>query len=139
METKMMTMLIVAGAILLTGAFYFFRNRFAGFSFEDRITGMWLNEALQIRVLVFNVESILHGSVVWTSEARSNLLGMRVLENLRMGSFRGCRGTYTDPVTFREYNVRVQMKSKTAIKLSLFCKKSNSLLYRQEWKQVPVS
>lgn len=131
--------LIGAGAIgVAILAVYYYRTKYAGYDFKYRVAGIWMNEALQIRVLIFDVNSTLHGSVIWTSEARSNLLGMRVLENLRMGSFRVCKGTYTDPITFKEYAVHARMKSRTSLKLYLSCKKSKQFLFHQDWKLVPI-
>ncbi|MBN8578095.1 MAG: DUF2147 domain-containing protein [Cytophagales bacterium] len=137
MEANMMMIafvlvMAVAGALIV----FFLRDQFLGADFQHNLVGVWYSEQLQVRILIYDMDSIFQGSVVWAESMHNSILGTRVLENLRVGMFKKCRGSYIDPHTAKEYDALVQLKSKTTLKIVVYEKGTQTQVFVQEWKLV---
>ncbi len=122
--------LVVAGGLIL----FIVREQFSDADFQHSLVGVWFNEHLNVRILMYDVDSVFQGSVVWADSLNNSILGTRVVENLRVGFFKICKGTYVDPVTSKEYDVKLQLKGKTVMKLTAFDKGTHNEAFSQEWK-----
>jgi hypothetical protein len=98
--------------------------------------GVWFNERLNVRILMYDVDSVFQASVVWADSLNNSILGTRVVENLRVGFFKICKGTYVDPVTSKEYDIKLQLKGKAIMKLTAFDKETHNEAFSQEWKLI---
>jgi hypothetical protein len=133
METEVMVsivlILIVAGGLIL----FLIREQFSGADFQHSIVGVWFNEHLNIRILMYDVDSVFQGSVVWADNLNNSILGTRVVENLKVGFFNICKGTYVDPSTSEKYDLRLSLKGKSIMKLKAFHKGTQEVAFDQEW------
>lgn len=133
MKTEMMMaivlILIIAGGLIL----FLIREQFSGADFQHSIVGVWFNEHLNIRILMYDVDSVFQGSVVWADNLNNSILGTRVVENLKVGFFNICKGTYVDPTTSKKYDVRLYLKGKSTMKLKAFHKGTQEVAFDQEW------
>jgi len=121
--------MIVAGGLIA----FLIREQFSDADFQHSIVGVWFNERLNIRILMYDVDSVFQGSIVWADSLNNSILGTRVVKNLRIGFFKICKGTYVDPVTSKEYDVKLQLKGKTIMKLTAFDKVTHNKAFSQEW------
>lgn len=96
--------------------------------------GIWLNETLNIRILLHDIDSELQGSVIWADGA-DKLLGFKMVRNVRFDKSKNGRGKYFDPITGQQYEINLSMKRKGLIQLKAFHPNSDSLAFSQEWKQ----
>jgi len=135
MEVNMMMVYFVLIMVLVGGLILFLiREQFSGADFEHSIVGVWFNEHLNVRILMYDVDSVFQGSVVWADSLNNSILGTRVVENLKVGFFNICKGTYLDPVTAKEYDVRLHLKGKSIMKLIVYHKGTHNVAFAQEWK-----
>lgn len=132
MMVSFVLILVVAGGLIL----FIVREQFSDADFQHSLVGVWFNEHLNVRILMYDVDSVFQGSVVWADSLNNSILGVRVVENLRVGFFKICRGTYVDPVTSKEYDVKLQLKSKSIMKLTAFDKETHNEAFSQEWKLI---
>ena len=61
MMVAFVLVLIVVGGLVL----FLIREQFSGADFQQSIVGVWFNEHLNIRILMYDVDSVFQGSVVW--------------------------------------------------------------------------
>ncbi len=132
MMISFVLILVVAGGLIL----FIVREQFSDADFQHSLVGVWFNEHLNMRILMYDVDSVFQGSVVWADSLNNSILGTRVVENLRIGFFKICKGTYVDPVTSKEYDVKLQLKGKTIMKLTAFDKETHHEVFSQEWKLI---
>ncbi|MBX2896615.1 MAG: DUF2147 domain-containing protein [Cyclobacteriaceae bacterium] len=134
MEANMMmvsfVLLVVAGGLIA----FLVREQFLGADFQHNLVGVWFNESLNVRVLIYDVDSVFQGSIVWADNMNNSILGTRVLENLKVGMFKKCKGSYIDPVSAKEFDVTVQLKNKSLLKVTAFHKNTQDQAFVQEWK-----
>jgi hypothetical protein len=97
-------------------------------------SGIWLNESLNIRILLYDIDSEFHGSVIWTN-GMDKLLGFKVVEDLRFDRSKRGRGKYSDPLTGQQYEISLCMKREGIIQLKAYHPDSENLIFSQEWKQ----
>lgn len=131
-----MSIFLIVVVFVLVGALIVFliREQFSESAFQHSLVGVWFNENLNIRILLYDVDSVFQGSVVWAESQNNSILGQRIVENLKVGLFNKCKGTYVDPVTLRQYCVRLQLKGKTTMKMTAYERNSNQVAFVQEWK-----
>lgn len=132
MMVSFVLILVVAGGLIL----FIVREQFSDADFQHSLVGVWFNEHLNVRILMYDVDSVFQGSVVWADSLNNSILGVRVVENLRVGFFKICRGTYVDPITSKEYDVKLQLKSKSIMKLTAFDRETHNEAFSQEWKLI---
>ena len=135
MEANMVivsVVLVIAGGLIV----FLVREQFQGADFQHNLVGVWLNEYMNVRLLIYDVDSIFQGSVVWADNMNNSILGTRVLENLRVGMFKKCKGSYIDPVSAKEFDVTLHLKNKTILKLTAFHKNTQDVAFAQEWKLI---
>ncbi|QLH33854.1 MAG: DUF2147 domain-containing protein [Cyclobacteriaceae bacterium] len=135
METNMM--LVWLGLLVVGGLIMFLvREQFQGADLQHNLVGVWFNEHLNVQVLIYDVDSIFQGSIVWADNMNSSILGTRVLENVRVGMFKKCKGYYIDPASAKEFDVTLQLKSKSVLKVTTFHKNTQDQVFVQEWKLI---
>jgi hypothetical protein len=132
MMVSFVLILIVAGGLIL----FIVREQFSDADFQHSLVGVWFNERLNVRILMYDVDSVFQASVVWADSLNNSILGTRVVENLRVGFFKICKGTYVDPVTSKEYDIKLQLKGKAIMKLTAFDKETHNEAFSQEWKLI---
>ena len=130
MMISFVLILVVAGGLIL----FIVREQFSDADFQHSLVGVWFNEHLNVRILMYDVDSVFQASVVWADSLNNSILGTRVVENLRVGFFKICKGTYVDPLTSKEYDIKLQLKGKTVMKLTAFDKETHNEVFSQEWK-----
>jgi uncharacterized protein (DUF2147 family) len=113
-----------------------FRFRYAVSDLESKITGIWANEDNTMRILIYGLESQFQGEVVWTKDIDEKILGSGIIRNLNLRSFKWGEGTYIDPFTKDQFNIRLKLKKAGSLTLQLFEKSGHSLMKVEEWKQV---
>lgn len=96
--------------------------------------GIWLNEALNIRILLHDVDSVFQGSVIWAN-GMDKILGFKVVENLRFDRSKKGKGKYSDPMTGEQFEISLRMKRKGLIQIKAYHPNSQDLAFSQEWKQ----
>lgn len=130
-------MLVWLGLLVVGGLIMFLvREQFQGADLQHNLVGVWFNEHLNVQVLIYDVDSIFQGSIVWADNMNSSILGTRVLENVRVGMFKKCKGSYVDPVSAKEFDVTLQLKSKSVLKVTTFHKNTQEQVFVQEWKLI---
>ncbi|MBL7869990.1 MAG: hypothetical protein JNM78_00155 [Cyclobacteriaceae bacterium] len=127
---SLVLILLVVGGLVL----FMIKEQFSDADFHHSLVGVWFNEHLNMRILLYDVDSVFQGSVVWADGLHNSILGTRVVENLKVGFFKICKGTYVDPITSKEYDIKVQLKGKTVMKLTAFDKETHIEVFSQEWK-----
>ena len=136
MEANMMmvsfVLFVVAGGLIV----FLVREQFLGADFQHNLVGVWFNERLNVRVLIYDVDSVFQGSIVWADNMNNSILGTRVLENLKVGMFKKCKGSYIDPVSAKEFDVTLQLKNKSVLKVTAFHKNTKDQAFIQEWKLI---
>ena len=123
---------VVAGGLIV----FLVREQFLGADFQHNLVGVWFNERLNVRVLIYDVDSVFQGSIVWADNMNNSILGTRVLENLKVGMFKKCKGSYIDPVSAKEFDVTLQLKNKSVLKVTAFHKNTKDQAFIQEWKLI---
>jgi hypothetical protein len=130
--------MMMVSFVLLVGAggliVFLVREQFLGADFQHNLVGVWFSEQMNVRVLIYDVDSVFQGSVVWADSMNNSILGTRVLENLRVGLFKKCKGSYIDPISAKEFDVMLQLKTKSILKVTAFNKENQSVAFAQEWK-----
>lgn len=135
METGVVWMSFVIAVLGVVGLVLLV-YRFGMPSYNLNFEGIWLNESLNIRILLHNDDSsVFQGLVVWAN-GMDKLLGFKMVENLRFDkSSRNGRGKYADPLTGKVYEITLCMKRKGLIRINAYHPNSNSLAFSQEWVQ----
>ena len=96
--------------------------------------GIWLNESLNIRMLLHDIDSEFQGSVIWANGV-DKLLGFKMIKNLKFNKSKKGQGKYVDPLTGQQYEINLRLKRKGLILINAYHPNSNSLAFSQEWKQ----
>jgi hypothetical protein len=133
MKTDVVWISLVVVAVTVIGLvllYYKLGSPTAGLDFA----GIWLNESMNIRILLYDVDSEFQGSVIWAN-GMDKLLGFKVVENLKFDRSKKGRGKYSDPLTGQQYEIILSMKRKGLILVNAFHPNSNGLAFSQEWKQ----
>lgn len=124
--------LVITGGLIV----FLVREQFLGADFQHNLVGVWLNEYINVRVLIYDVDSVFQGSVVWADNMNNSILGTRVLENIRVGMFKKCKGSYIDPVSTKEFDVTLHLKNKSVLKITAFHKNTQEVAFTQEWRLI---
>lgn len=118
----------VIGAVLLI-------NKFGSGQSNLDFAGIWLNESLNLRILIHDIDSEYQGSVIWAN-GMDKLLGFKMVQNLKFDKSRKGSGKYIDPITGQHYQLSLRMKAKGILQVKAFHPNSNNLAFSQEWKQI---
>jgi hypothetical protein len=132
METDVMLtafIVIALGVVGLTILIY----RLESTPINLEIGGIWLNESMNIRILLHDVDSVFQGSVIWAN-GMDKILGFKVVENLRFDRSKKGKGKYSDPITGQQFEINMRLKRKGLISISAYHPDSESLVFSQEWK-----
>jgi Uncharacterized protein conserved in bacteria (DUF2147) len=132
METEVMLIAFIAialGAIGLALLIY----KLGSTTMNMDIGGIWLNESMNIRILLHEVDSVFQGSVIWAGGV-DRILGFKVVEDLKFDRSKNGKGRYSDPLTGQQYEINLRLKRKGLLSISAYHYDSNSLAFSQEWK-----
>ena len=132
METEVMLIAFIAialGAIGLALLIY----KLGSTTMNMDIGGIWLNESMNIRILLHEVDSVFQGSVIWAGGV-DRILGFKVVEDLKFDRSKNGKGRYSDPLTGQQYEINLRLKRKGLLSISAYHSDSNSLAFSQEWK-----
>jgi len=134
METDVMWIFLIV-AVAVTGLVLLI-YRFGMPPRNLDFAGIWLNESLNIRMLLHDNNSAHYqGSVIWANGV-DKLLGFMMVENLKVDrSSKTAKGKYSDPLTGKVYEITLRKKRKGLILIKAYHPNSNSLAFSQEWKQ----
>lgn len=127
------------GSVLLVVAFYRMRNELT--DMESRLTGVWVNEAQTMRIIIHNVDSAFQGEIVWADShlQGKQLLGTTLIRDLVMKKlFQGSTGIYSDPFKRIEMPFQMWWKGRKRIKFSLIDKVNgrNRVIREETWHQI---
>lgn len=122
--------LVVAGVV--AGILFWVRNLLE--DVRAKITGIWTNGDNSFRVLIYNIETVLQGDVIWAAPQHQKLLGHSILQNMKLSFFIFGKGIYTCPHTSERYEFRVRFLSKQSLQF-YFSDKSGKLI-SETWKLV---
>jgi uncharacterized protein (DUF2147 family) len=114
-------------------AFLYYKLKLAGSDFD--LTGIWFSESLNVRILIHSIDSVFQGSVVWAN-GMDQLLGTRVVENLRFNKSNVGFGKYSDPFTGKKYEIKMNLSRKGKLMVKAFYPQTQNLAFSQEWNQV---
>jgi hypothetical protein len=113
-----------------------FRFRNAVADLESKITGIWSNEENTMRILIYGLESHFQAEVVWTKDIDDSILGSGIIRNMSLKYFSWAEGTYIDPITHDQFNMKLKLKKNGLLHFQLFEKSTHSLMKVEEWKPV---
>lgn len=133
METNMLLISFVVVALGVMGLVLLI-NKLESTPASLDFGGIWLNEALNIRILLHDVDSVFQGSVIWAN-GKDKILGFKVVENLRFDRSKKGKGKYSDPLTGEQFEISLSMKRKGLIQIKAYHPNSQNLAFSQEWKQ----
>jgi hypothetical protein len=133
METNMLLISFVVVALGVMGLVLLI-NKLESTPASLDFGGIWLNEALNIRILLHDVDSVFQGSVIWAN-GMDKILGFKVVENLRFDRSKKGKGKYSDPITGEQFEISLSMKRKGLIQIKAYHPNSQDLAFSQEWKQ----
>jgi len=134
METDVVWISFVVVVVTVIGLVLLFSKLGSSTASLD-FAGIWSNESMNIRILLYDIDSEFQGSVIWAN-GMDKLLGFKVVENLRFDKSRKGRGKYSDPLTGQKYEIILSMKRKGLILLDAFHPNSTGVAFSQEWKQL---
>jgi hypothetical protein len=116
---------------VLAGLLFWMRNLLE--DVHSKITGIWTNSDNTFRVLIYNIDSVLQGDVVWANDQSQRILGKSVLQQVKLRFFFFGRGVYTCPFTHLNYNFRLRLLSKESMQLYL-TDKDGKVVMNETWK-----
>jgi hypothetical protein len=140
------TNIILFASLIGTTALLYVLINYRGFpgSVEHvgwKISGIWENDARTIQVLIHNTGSMARGHVVWADEDDQNekgkLVGSLILKEVKLKSFgRWSSGVYIDPLTHREFPLRLRLRSNKSLSVHFFENVGGEVLVKEEWQLV---
>lgn len=133
METGVLLIALVVIVMGTLGLFLLIRRLETSPASVD-FSGIWLNESMNIRILLHEVDTVFQGSVIWAN-GLDRLLGYKVVENLKFNSSKKGKGKYSDPLTGQQYEINLTLKRKGIIQISAYLPNSEEVAFSQEWKQ----
>ncbi|HEY5825145.1 MAG TPA: hypothetical protein VIT44_12295 [Cyclobacteriaceae bacterium] len=107
------SMMILIPTGIVVGLIFWLRNLL-----EDvgtKITGIWANSDQTFRVLIYDIDSIFQGEVIWTNTENQRILGRSILQGVRLKFALFGKGNYICPFTRREYSFRLRRLSKESL------------------------
>lgn len=111
MDTSIFTLVVTF--ILIGGTIYlFFELKHFLEDLKSRINGIWTNGDESLKVLIYSIDSVFQGSVIWTAQSNSKALGTIILRDFKIKFFILGNGTYTDPNTNRKYHFSMRIVGK---------------------------
>ena len=141
MNTNIMMLFSVVVALMLL--YVAFNYRFPG-SIQYvgwKISGIWENDSRTIQVLIHNNGPMVRGHVVWANEdeqtEKGKLVGSLILKEVKLRSFwRWSNGTYVDPVTNKEFPLRLRLRNNKSLTIHFFENADGEVLIKEEWQLV---
>lgn len=104
-----------------------------------KISGVWENDSRTIQVLIHNNGPILRGHVVWCNEddqiEKGKIVGALILKEVKLKSFwRWSSGTYIDPITNKEFPLRLRLRNNKSLSVHFFENTGGEVLLKEEWQ-----
>lgn len=125
-----MVFLIVIG---VTFIIFWWRN--SPEELASKITGIWENADNTIRVLIYEIDSVFHGEVVWTTAQNQQFLGSRMLHSIELSRFKLGKGIYRCPFTHQQYQFQLKLLRNELLSLHLHTSEGTFVL-KEHWKLV---
>jgi len=122
--------LVVGGLALL---FFWIRN--SAEEFGSKITGIWENADNTIRILIYEIDSVFQGEVVWTNAQNQRILGTRILHSVELMRFRLGKGIYNCPFTHQQYQFQLKLIKSELLSLHLHTQEGISVL-KEQWRLI---
>ncbi len=126
----LMGFLLVGGVTLL---FFWWRN--SAEELGSKITGIWENADNTIRVLIYEIDSIFLGEVVWTNVQNQRILGARILHSIELKRFKLGIGIYNCPFTNKQYQFQLKLVKKELLSLHLHTQEGISIV-KEQWRLI---
>jgi|GEM_PF-2539133 len=106
-----------------------------------KISGIWENGSRTLQVLIHNNGPMLRGHVVWVNEndqiEKDKIVGALILKEVKLKSFgRWSNGTYIDPVTNKEFPLRLRLRNGKILSVHFFENTGGEVLIKEEWQLV---
>lgn len=124
------TMLLVSVG-LLWGILYWLKNLLE--DVHTQVTGIWTNSDSSFKVLIYSTDSALQGDVVWADSQNQKILGLPVVQNMKLRFFIFGKGSYICPFTHQKCEFRLRLLSKKSIQL-YFTDTTGKLVGQETWK-----
>ena len=124
-------------ALLSVGglAVLFFMLRTSAEELGSKITGIWENADKSIRVLIYEIDSLFLGEVVWTTVQNQRVLGSRILHSIELKRFSLGKGIYNCPFTQQQYHFQLKLVKSKVLSLHLHTPDGVPVL-KEHWKMV---
>jgi hypothetical protein len=122
--------LLVGGLTLL---FFWWRN--SAEELGSKITGIWENADNTIRVLIYEIDSIFQGEVVWTNVQNQRVLGARILHSIELKNFKLGKGIYNCPFTHQQYQFQLKLVKNELLSLHLHTREGIPVL-KEQWRLI---
>jgi hypothetical protein len=126
----LMVFLVIGGLTLL---FFWWRN--SAEELGSKITGIWENTDNTIRVLIYEIDSIFQGEVVWTNVQNQRILGARILHSIELKRFKLGKGIYNCPFTHQQYQFQLKLIKNELLSLHLHTQEGRSV-QKEQWKLI---
>ncbi len=129
-------MLYLIGFIVIGGLtllFYWWKN--SAEELGSKITGIWENADHTIRVLIYEIDSIFQGEVIWTNVQNQRVLGARILHSIELKNFKWGIGIYNCPFTHQQYQFQLKLVKKELLSLHLHTQEGISVL-KEQWRLI---
>lgn len=134
MNGNVMALVIVFFVVIgVTFLIFWWRN--SPDELAARITGIWENADNTIRVLIYEIDSVFHGEIVWTTTQNQQFLGSRILHSIELSRFKLGKGIYLCPFTHHRYQFQLKLVRNEILSLHLQTSEGNSVL-KENWKLV---
>jgi hypothetical protein len=122
--------LLVGGLTLL---FFWWKN--SAEELGSKITGIWENADNTIRVLIYEIDSIFQGEVVWTNAQNQSVLGARIMHSIELKNFKLGNGVYNCPFTHQQYQFQLKLVKSELLSLHLHTREGISVL-KEQWRLI---
>jgi uncharacterized protein (DUF2147 family) len=132
MKLEVLTFVSIILSLVVIGYLVY---RLKNFSLDKNLTGIWFNDALNVRILLHDIDSVFHGSVVWAN-GMDQLLGARLIDNLRFINRKSANGDYADPLTGKHYRIKINLMRKGQLILQAYHSDSGHFAFEQKWRLV---
>ena len=122
--------LVVGGVALL---FFWWRN--SAEELGSKITGIWENADNTIRVLIYEIDSVFQGEVIWTNVQNQCILGARILHSMELKRFNLGKGIYNCPFTHQQYQFQLKLVKNELLSLHLQTREGLPVL-KEQWRLI---
>jgi hypothetical protein len=110
----------------------FFKVNFGIAEMESQLSGIWVNGANTMRILIYSLNSEMRGDLIWTNGGNDRILGSTVLQGLKLSAFGWSKGIYVDPVTKGQIDFKLKLKAGSRLCVRFF-ERPDQLQKEENW------